>query len=173
MGVQEHHDLADDLLVGPAGGDLPGPLLTDAADLAQALRSLLDDVEYRRAEGADQPAGVDRADAFDHAGAEVALDAGERVRRSDLDEHRAELPAVLPIGDPAAGGGGVLAGGDTRGVTDQRDQVAFSPDLQAQHAKAAVGVVKRDSLDKAGELLERGLWGGRDHVPGESMSGTA
>ena len=82
MGVQEHHDLADDLLVGPAGGDLPGSLLTDAVDFAQGLWSLLDDVKHRRAEGANKPAGVNRADAFDHAGAEVALNAGKCVRRS-------------------------------------------------------------------------------------------
>ena len=77
-----------------------------------------------------------------------------QVRRGDLDEHRLELPAVLPIGDPAAGGGGVLAGGDARRVTHQRDQLTLSPDLEPQHAKTTVGVVKRDSLDEAGELLE-------------------
>ena len=134
---------------------------------------MLDDVEHRRAEGTNKPAGVNGADAFDHAGAEIALNAGKCVRRGDLDEHRLELPAMLPIGDPAAGGGGVLAWRDTRRVTNQRDQVAFSPDLEAQHAKATVGVVKRDSLDKTGELLERGLCGGRSHVLGESMSGEA
>ena len=155
VGVQEHHDLADDLLVGPAGRDLPGPLVADAVDLAQALGCLLDDVEDRRAEGADQPAGVDRADALDHAGAEVALDAAEGVRRRDLDEHGPELPAVLAVGDPVAGRRGVLAGGDTRGVTHERDQVAFAADLQPQHTEAAVGVVERDSLDEAGELFQR------------------
>ena len=127
----------------------------DAVDFAQALGRLLDDVEHRRAEGLDQPAGIDRADALDHARAEVALDAGQGGRRRDLDEHGPELPAVFAIGDPVAGGGGVLAGGDTRRVADQRDQVALAPDLQAQHAEAVLRVVEGDSLDEAGELLQR------------------
>ena len=67
----------------------PGPLFADdAINLAQARGCLLDDVEDRRAEGADQARlGVNRADAFDHARAEVALDAAEGVRPRDLDEH--------------------------------------------------------------------------------------
>ena len=75
MRMQEHHDLADDLLVRPAGGDLLRPTSSDAADLLQARRRLLDDIEDASAEGLDQAAGVDGADALDHARAEVALDA--------------------------------------------------------------------------------------------------
>jgi hypothetical protein len=142
-------------LIGPAGGDLLGSLFADSGDLAQSGRCLLDDIEHRRAEGAHQPAGVDRTDAFDHAGAQIALDPTEGVRRSDLDEHGPELPPVFPIGDPASGRRGILAGGDARRVTNKRHQVARSPDLQTQHAKAAVGVVKSDSLDEAGELFQR------------------
>ena len=76
---------------------------------------------------------------------------------------------MLPIGDPVAGGGGVLTWGDARRVTYQRDQVAFSPDLEPQHAKATIGVVKRDSLDEAAELLQRGKNRRRGHVPVQSM----
>jgi hypothetical protein len=39
-------------------------------------------------------------------------------------------------------------------VTHQRDPLTLSPDLDPQHVKATVGVVKRDTLDEAGELLE-------------------
>jgi len=45
-------------------------------------------------ESVHKPADVDRADALDHAGAEVALDAAQ-VRRRDLDEHGPELPAAV------------------------------------------------------------------------------
>jgi hypothetical protein len=41
-------------------------------------------------------------------------------------------------------------------VTDQREQVAHAPDLQPQHAKAAVGIVEREALNEAGDLVERG-----------------
>ena len=148
--------LADDLLVGPAGGDLPGANFRRCRDFTEAFRGLLDDVEDRHAEGLDQLPGVDRADALDHARAEVALDAGQGGRRRDLDEHRAKLPAMFPIGDPAAGSGGVLAGGDGRRVTDQGDQFALTLHLQAKHAKAVLLVVEGDSLNQTGEAVEFG-----------------
>ena len=43
MGVQEQHDLADHLLLGPAGDDARGALGADAGDLPQALGLLLDE----------------------------------------------------------------------------------------------------------------------------------
>jgi hypothetical protein len=59
--------IADDLLVGPAAGDLLCPLLSDAADLAQSRRGLLDHVEDTDSERSDQARGVDRPDTLDHA----------------------------------------------------------------------------------------------------------
>ena len=50
-------------------------LRTDALDLQQLVRRLLDDVEDLLAECPHQLAGVDGADALDHAGAKVPLDA--------------------------------------------------------------------------------------------------
>ena len=38
VAVQEHHDLPDDLLVGPGGGDPLGADRADAGDLAQPIR---------------------------------------------------------------------------------------------------------------------------------------
>ena len=67
-----------------------------------------------------------------------------------------ELAAMLAIGHPVARRTGVLAGGDSRGMFDQRDQVAFTFDLQTQHAKAAVVVVKGHTLDEARDFVERG-----------------
>ena len=50
MALQEHHDLADGLLLRPAGGDALEPRLADAVDLEQALRCALDDFEDALAE---------------------------------------------------------------------------------------------------------------------------
>jgi hypothetical protein len=38
MRVQEDHDAANDLLVGPAGGDLSGADFADAGNFAKAFR---------------------------------------------------------------------------------------------------------------------------------------
>ena len=64
--VQEQHDLADHLLLGPAGDDPCRPLGTDPGHLAQPLRLLFDEVEHCIAKSPDQFFGVDRADAADH-----------------------------------------------------------------------------------------------------------
>jgi hypothetical protein len=66
VAVQEHHDFADDLLVGPGRGDPGGTLGADARDPPQASRLCLDDVEDVGAELSDKPPGVDRSDATDH-----------------------------------------------------------------------------------------------------------
>ena len=83
VAVQEHHDLADHLLLGPGVGDPLRPHLADADHLAQPFRLGLDHVEDLLAERPDQLAGVDRADAPDHARAEILLDAldGGTARR--------------------------------------------------------------------------------------------
>ena len=65
MRMQEEHDLADDLLVSPAGDDALGALRPDAGDFTQPCRLLLDQLEDFGPEGADQLGGVDRTDATD------------------------------------------------------------------------------------------------------------
>ena len=67
VGMQEQHDLADRLLIRPAGDDPGGTLGADTGYLAQPLRLLLNEVEHRLAERTDQRTGIDRADAADHA----------------------------------------------------------------------------------------------------------
>jgi hypothetical protein len=110
--VQEHHDLADDLLVGPGRRDLGRALGADAAHLAQPPGLGLDDVEDGRAELLDQALCIDRANAADHARAEVSLDALDRRRRRRPEEARPELLAVGAVVHPFAGGGDPLPGGD-------------------------------------------------------------
>ena len=75
MAVQEHHDLANDLLLGPGVGDSLGAHSADTGHLAQPFRLGLDDIEYFLAERPDHLPSIDRPDAVDHAGAKVFLDA--------------------------------------------------------------------------------------------------
>ena len=158
VGVQEQHDLAYGLLVGPARDDARGPLGADAGDLAQALGLLLDQVEHRVPERADQRAGIDRADAADHAGAQVLLDALQRGRLRGGDARGLELQAVVAVGGPPARGGDELAGADGRRMPHHGHEVALPARLHAQHAEAVLGVVVGHALDQAGQGLSRRRW---------------
>ena len=55
VGMQEEHDVADGLLLGPAGGDFRCAELADARDVPQLLGAGLDDFERRHAEDGDDP----------------------------------------------------------------------------------------------------------------------
>ena len=151
MAVQEDHDLADDLLLSPAFGDALGANRANPGHLAQAVRLGLDDVEYLLAERIDQLFGVDRPDAADHSGAEILLDAVNRCRRRCAHEARFELLAMGVVVDPFARRGDPLAGGDYRGVADDRDQFAVATRLDTKNTKAVFGVVVGDTLDEAGQ----------------------
>ena len=159
VAVQEHHDLADHLLLGPGIDDALRPDLADPAYLAQALRRAFDDVEHRLAEAAHQLLRIDRADATDHAGGEIALDPLGRGRRRGLQEPRLELLAVGAVVDPLAGGGDPLAGGDGGGMADDGDEVAVPTRLHPQDGEAALGIVERNPLDDAGEHFAIGPGG--------------
>ena len=125
--VQEDHDLADDLLIGPPGDDPLGPLRADAIDVSEPLRLRLDDVEHRLGKRLDQPPGVDGADPPDHAGAEVLLDAFDRRGRCRAQEARLELRSMRAVVDPDARSLNELAGADRRCVADHGDQVTLRP----------------------------------------------
>jgi hypothetical protein len=53
-----------------------------------------------------------------------------------------------------------LAGANRRGMADDGDEIALAARLHPQHAKAAVLVMERHPLDKAGEVLAVGgrMW---------------
>ena len=148
MAVQKDHDLAHDLLLGPGARDALGAHRPDAGHLAQALRFGLDDVEHPLAECLDQLPGVDRADAADHAGGEILLDAIGRGRSRAAQKAGFELLAVGAVVDPFARGGDPLAGGDRGGVPDGGDQVAVPTRLDAQNAETVLGIVEGDPLDE-------------------------
>src|SRR4051794_16555851 len=92
MAVQEQHDLADYLLLGPARADPQRTLGPDAGDFLETFGRLLDGVEYGRTERLHQLSGIDRADALDHAVAgRPAAAAARGPRRSRLTRPRAGL----------------------------------------------------------------------------------
>ena len=148
MGLQEHHDLAHDLLLRPGTGHPFLALGSDAFQLQQSLRFLLDDVEDLLPEGPHQLAGEMRADALDHARAEVLLDAFERCGRDDPQVLGLELKPVLAVVGPCAGALDVFAGRDGGGRADDGHQLALAPHLDPQHAEAALGAVEGDALHR-------------------------
>jgi hypothetical protein len=84
--VQKQHDLANHLLLGPAGDYPLRPLWADTGHFAQTTRLLLDDIEHGFAEGAHELLCIDRPDAADHARAEILLDPLDRGGRRSLEE---------------------------------------------------------------------------------------
>ena len=126
VAVQEQHDLADHLLLGPAPDDPLGTLRADPGHLTQAARFLLDDVEHGFAEGANQLPRVDRPDTADHAGAEIFLDPLDRGRRRGFEERRPELDAARAIVDPGPARLHELTGRGHRSMAKDGDQVALA-----------------------------------------------
>ena len=151
MAVQEQHDFPDGLLFGPGGQNAGGANRPDAVDLAQPVRRCFDDVEHLVAEGANQLLGVNRANAPDHAGRQVFLDAVGRIGERGAQEPRFELLAVGTVVDPFARGGDPFTGGDRCGVSHQRNQITMATRLGAQDAEAIFGVMISDALDEAGQ----------------------
>ena len=86
--------------------------------LAQAIGLCLDDVEYFLAESANKLFCVDRADAPDHAGGQVFLDAVDRRRRRGAHKARFELLAMGTVVDPFARCGDPLASRNGRGMAN-------------------------------------------------------
>src|SRR5713101_6708304 len=75
MAVQEHHDLAHHLLLGPGSRDASCSYGTNAIYLLEAVGFRLNDIEHRVAEGTQELLGIDRTYAADHSRGEVFLDA--------------------------------------------------------------------------------------------------
>ena len=151
MLMQEHHDLAHDLLLGPGVGDALGPHRADARHLAQALGLRFDRVEHFLPKGPNQLLGVDGADTADHAGAEILLDAVDRGRRRGPQKSRFELLAMRAVVDPFARCRDPLAGGDRRRMADDGHQIPMAARLCPQNAETVLGVVEGNPLDEAGE----------------------
>ena len=159
--VEKEHDVADRALVAPGGRDPLGEPAADARDLAQPLGLALDHLEHAGAEGLDQLAGHRPADALDHAGAEIGLDALERGRRHHAQDLGAKLQAEARVGLPLAQGAHDLAGGDPWALADHGRGLALIGELDPEHAKPGLGIMEDDPLDQPGQGLRRRLGGGQ------------
>ena len=160
--MQEDHDVADSLLLGPARGDLAGAELADAGHFPQLLWVRFDDFEGRFAESADDPLGEFGTDAANHARAEIFLDAFGRRRWSRLEKIRLELQAMRAIGDPDADGVDEFAGRDRSRMPNDRDEITPPARLHLEDCEAILLIVKGHPLDRADERLtgRSGLSGG-------------
>ena len=146
--MQEDHDLADDLLLGPSIGDAFGTHPTDARDFAQTIGLGLDDVEHLLAECLDHLLGVDRTNAADHAGTEILLDAIDRSRRRRAHEARLELLTMGAVINPFARRRDPLTGGDGGSMSDDGYQIAMAARFDPQNAEAVLAVVVSNSFDQ-------------------------
>jgi hypothetical protein len=155
MRVQEHHNVADGFLLGPAGGDPRRAKLPDPRHLPQPFRRRFDGFEGRHAEGGDNSPGELGTDASDHAGAEIFFDAFRRRRGRRLQKVGFELKAVSAIGDPDADSVNIFAGGDRSGVADDRHEVAFAARFDLQNGEPILLIVKSHAFDRADERFPR------------------
>ena len=151
MFMQEHHDLADDLLVRPGRGDLRGPHRPDSLDLTQALGGGLNDVEDVLAEQLDHSFGVGGTDPTDHARAQILFDAFDRGGRRCLQKPRAELQAMRMIIGPFARRSHPFPGRDHRRMADGGDKIPMTARLDAKDAEAGLRAVECHPLDQPGQ----------------------
>ena len=155
--MKEHHDFLDHLLFGPGLFDAKAALWTDPIDLLESSGFLVDDVEDVLAELPDQFLCVNRADAFDHAAAQVFLDPFAGGWRGAGEQLGLELQTEFLVPDPATFGGEPFSGRDGGERTDDGDVLTLAGDTDLEDGEAAVLVVKADALDQAGEAIGRTL----------------
>ena len=149
VAVQEHHDFPHRLLLGPGGQNAGGANrpMPSTSRSRSGVASMTSNTFSPNAP--HELLGVDRADAADHAGGEILLDAVGRSRRRGAQEPRLELLAVGAVVDPFARRGNPLAGRNGCGVPNDRHDVPMAPRLGAQDAEAIFGVVIGDALNEA------------------------
>ena len=129
------------------------PHRPDAIDVAQSFGRLFDDVEDSLAERFHQLLRINGADALDHAGAQVALDALQRCGWHHLQEGGVELETMLSIVVPFAAGVDVFAGLDRGRRADERHQIALPARLDAQDAESGLRAVEGDPFHQSGEYF--------------------
>jgi len=156
MRVQKDHDLPDDFLGFPR---LDHPLLafgTNAVEVGQALRRLLNDIKDLCPKGLDQLFRKVRPDTFDHAGAEILLDAFEGARRHNAERLRLKLQAMRPIVHPDALPLNILAWGNRRCCANDGDKVTVPTDFDPEDAEAGLLTMEGYPLHGTGQMF-RGM----------------
>ena len=167
--VQKHHDLADDLLLGPGAGNSLRSNRADAVNLLQTTRLRLDRVEHLLAERPDEFLRVDGTDPADHSRTEVFLDALDRRRRGGLEKPRPELLSVGSVVDPFARRGDPLARRDRRRLPDDGHEIAMPARLGSENAEPVLFVVEGDPLDQTGQQFLRSRLRFRPHPANDRL----
>src|SRR5262249_21274824 len=114
---------------------------------------MFDDVEDLLAKFVDELLGIDRANAFDHATAQVFLDSRPRGRGRAVEQLRAELLSELPIMHPATLRRNPLPGADRSQRPDNREEVAVAFSFDLEHGEPVFLVEEGHTLDQAGEAF--------------------
>ena len=153
--MQKHHDLADDLLLGPGAGNSIRANRADAVHLLQTAGLRLDRVEHLLAERPNELPGVSRADAADHSRTEVFLDALDRRRRGGFQKPGPELLPVRSVVDPFARRGDPLACRNRSRLPNDGHEIAIPARLGSENAEPVLFVMKGDPLDQAGQHFLR------------------
>ena len=153
VAVQEDHDVADGLLLGPGALDLLAAAGADTLDFLQAGRRYFDDVENILPEFVHELLRVNRADTPDEPAAEVFLDAFARVRRLAADVLRTQLHSMLAIALPVPLSGDPLAGRNGRDDADHSDKIPAPLDLHLEDGEARVLIMECDAFNQAGETV--------------------
>ena len=149
VGVQEHHDLAHDLLFRPGGLDPAAAFGADLVHFLQPCAVVVDDVEDALAELRHEFFRQHGADALDHAAAQVFFDALAGGGLTGFEAVGAELEAVLRVAHPFAAGREPFAAVDRRQRAEHGHEVALAAHLHAQDGETVLFVEKRDALDEA------------------------
>src|SRR5438128_4013234 len=153
MGVQEDHDLPDHLLRLPR---LDHPLFafgTNAVEVGQPFRGLLNDVKHLLPKGLDQLFGKVWANAFDHPRAEILFDTFQRAGWDHTQRLGLELQAMRPICHPAALTLNVLARSDRRCCADDGDEVAMTTDFHPEDAETRLLTMERHTLNGTSQVF--------------------
>jgi hypothetical protein len=148
MAVQEDHDLPNRLLLGPSGENAGSANRPDTLDLAQPVWRSLNDVEHFFAEGANELLRVSGANAPDHPGREVFLDAIGRSWSRCAQKPGFELLTVGAVIDPVPRRRNPFARRDYRRVADHGHEFSMPARLRSQYAEAVLCIVERDALDE-------------------------
>ena len=153
MRVQEDHDLPDHLLRLPR---LDHPLFafgTNAVEVGQTLRGLLNDIKHLLPKGLDQLFGKVWANAFDHPRAEILFDTFQRAGWDHTQRLGLELQAMRPICHPAALTLNVLARSDRRCCADDGDEVAMTTDFHPEDAETRLLTMERHTLNGTSQVF--------------------
>lgn len=154
MGMEKDHDFANDFLFSPGVFDAFAAAGPDAVDFFEALREVLDDAEDFLAKLLDELLSVFGSDPFNHAAAEIPLDAFAGGGRNRAEFLGAEFEAVVFVVDPVTLGGEPFAGSDGGEGTDDGNEIAATLGFDLENSKSGFITKERDAFDETSDRFD-------------------